>query len=114
MPQAPFRVEIEDAWGEGDSALGALVACMLDLEGIERCRPLIEEAATKLGLDMKVVWPEYRLAAGIEEEKAACSHDELEFDGNCEVQRDTLVFHVNCRKCGRSGSTTVTAEEVLW
>lgn len=113
MP-SPFRVEIAEAWGEGETALGALVACMLDIEGIEKNRLLIEAEAERLGLDMAVVWPEYRLAAAEIEKKDDCPHDELEFDGNCEVQRDSLVFHVNCRKCGRSGSTTVTAEEVLW
>jgi hypothetical protein len=113
MNSTPVRVEIGDAWGEGDTALGALVACMLDME-IEVQRAEIEAAGEAFGLDMKVVWIAYHLAAGILDEKAACDHDELEFDGNCEVQRDTLVFHVNCRKCGRSGSSTITAEEVMW
>jgi hypothetical protein len=109
----PVRVEIGDSWSEEATALGALVACMLDLE-VEVQRAAIEATAKILGLDMKAVWITYRLAANILDEKAACNHDEIEFDGNCEVQRDTLVFHVNCRKCGRSGSSTVTAEEVMW
>ena len=112
--KTPYCVDLGGSLGVGETPLGAMVACMLDLENVEEHRQLINQSAALWDLSPTDVWKEYQRAAQDLGKSDDCPHDELEFDGNCEVQRDTLVFHVNCRKCGRSGSTTVTAEEVLW
>lgn len=43
-----------------------------------------------------------------------CTHEEIEFSGEMEFESGALVLHVNCRACGRSGSATVTNDDVLW
>lgn len=45
---------------------------------------------------------------------SACLHEEITPDGYVEFEPGALVFHVNCRACGRSGSTTVRPGDVLW
>ena len=46
--------------------------------------------------------------------RTGCTHEEIEFSGETEFESGALVFHVNCRACGRSGSATVTNDGVLW
>lgn len=109
-----IRVQIGEQVGEGETGLAALVACMLEIEGVEESQGAVDDAIAELGLDRSIVWAEFRLACSRIEEKASCDHAELEFSGAMENQRDTLVFHVNCRACGRSGSVVVGADDVLW
>lgn len=50
----------------------------------------------------------------VETDISSCLHEEIAPDGCVEFESGALVFHVYCRACGRSGSTTVRPGDVLW
>lgn len=123
-----IECHIQGVEASGDSELGALVACLLEHDALEHAEAeqlsIIAEATdwAKAGaMDWAQVVAEVQRAAEelgergeLVDRLSGCLHEELEFSGSVEFESGDLVFHVNCRACGRSGSTTVTNKDVLW
>jgi hypothetical protein len=132
---SPVKCHIQGVEAEGETPLGALVACLLEHSALEHLpdeRANVLEEAKEWAAASAILWEdvvgELRRAAEelgdsgslvkeagpLAEETDECPHEELEFSGSVEFESGALVFHVNCRACGRSGSATVTNEDVLW